>query len=71
MKAKEQILQAVFLGAQAFLQGKPRVPAFDAELNNMMRGRNIGETPEGEASSIKLLTIWLDQWDTMNLYGVK
>jgi hypothetical protein len=61
---KTQINQAMTFGMIAFENGKMRVPAQDGQLINMMNGREIGQTPEGEASSINLIKSWCAGWDT-------
>lgn len=63
----QQLLAAAVLGTNAFLSGKPRVPAHDKDLMDMLRGRGIGQTPKGEASSIELMKMWLNNWDLANL----
>ena len=40
-------------------------PCQSKELMRMMDGRQIGETPKGEASSIALLDAWYKGWNEM------
>lgn len=65
-----QLVSAQVLGTKAFTSGIKRVAHFDKELENMMTGRKIGETPKGEASSIAIMNAWYTGWDNANLYGV-
>lgn len=58
-----QRLQASVLGTRAFQEGRPRVPALDAELLAMFKGRTVGAIPEGEASTAQMLRDWLASWD--------
>lgn len=67
MDAKTQILAAAILGTEAYNAGKKRVAGWDPELMAMMARRKIGETPPGEAPSVKLMEIWLEAWDAANL----
>ena len=62
-----QIARAYTLGVTAFKNGTQRVPHHDAELNKFFIGRDIGETPKGEASSMAIMTTWLRAWDNANL----
>lgn len=68
---KEQILKAAQLGKLAFEAGQKRVCAWDLELNKMFIGRNIGETPKGEASSIEIMKAWISAWDSANLSNAR
>lgn len=43
-------------------QGIIRVPAQSKELMNMLTGRKIGLTPEGEPTSISLMDAWIQGW---------
>jgi hypothetical protein len=67
MRADIQIITAALLGTAAYKNGNKCIPAQDAELLEMFRGREIGETPEGEASTIHLLKIWQKAWHEANL----
>ena len=62
-----QILSAAVLGTIAFAQGIKCAPCLDSKLMNMLAGRQIGETPKGEASSIQLMTEWSKAWTCANL----
>lgn len=62
-----QILEASILGTLAFKNGLKRAPFYDAELKKFFIGREIGETPKGEASSIEIMNAWTKAWDTANL----
>ena len=66
-KKSSQILEASVLGTIAFNNGIKRVPHFDLELSKMFKGRFIGITPKGEASSINIMKAWLQGWDAANL----
>lgn len=63
MREVEQILTAAVLGTIAFKNGKKRVPAYDKELLKLLKGRNVGETPEGEASSVRIMQEWTNAWE--------
>lgn len=63
MKLSGQILTASVLGTIAYKEGKLRVPAKDSGLLEMIKGRRVGETPDGEASTIRLMEAWLEAWD--------
>lgn len=65
--AAAQILEASVLGTLAFKNGLKRAPYYDVELNKFFAGRNIGETPKGEASSIAIMKAWNNAWDNANL----
>lgn len=67
MKALQQISTAALLGYNAFKEGEPCVPHFDKELAKIMKGRKIGETPEEEAPTIKILQTWIDNWNLANI----
>lgn len=67
MSVSSQILQASVLGTQAFNAGIKRAPFYDAELQKMLIDRKIGETPEGEASSVDIMKAWTNSWDAANL----
>ena len=66
MKAT-QILQASVLGTIAFKSGKKCVPAWDNDLAKMFIGRQVGQTPKGEASTIEILKAWTTAWHNANL----
>jgi hypothetical protein len=57
---EQKIINAGFLGAIAFKEGKPRVPALDANLMQEIKGLQNGE-------GLPLLNMWLQQWDLANL----
>ena len=67
MNAKDQIAKASALGTAAFNRGVKSAPALDAEFLEMLKGRKIGETPKGEAKSVKLMNAWLEAWHKANL----
>lgn len=67
MKAEQQILTASVLGTIACLNGRKRIPAHDPELMQMLEGRKVGETPEGELSTPRIMELWLENWDLTNL----
>jgi len=67
MIANNQIFEASVLGTLAFKNGIKRSPALDKELKKFFVDRKIGETPEGEASSIDIMKAWTNSWDAANL----
>lgn len=70
MNKQSQLNHAQDLGLQAFQNGITRTPIYDKELMKMLEGRTIGETPEGEATSIQLMNAWFKGWDKGNLTPV-
>jgi len=66
-KKAAQILTAMALGTIAFNEGKKAIPCQNADLMNMIAGRKIGETPKGEASSVKIMDAYLRGWTNANL----
>ncbi|MCX5841108.1 MAG: hypothetical protein NTY16_06605 [Deltaproteobacteria bacterium] len=58
----EQIRLATVLGKKAYRAGLRHVPGSDPELEKMLAGRKIGETPAGEASSIDIMKAWCLGW---------
>lgn len=67
MSAASQIVKASVLGTIAFKDGKKRVPALSGELMSMLAGRQVGVTPEGEASTVSILKAFAHSWDCANL----
>lgn len=67
MNANSQILQAAVLGNLAFASGVKCAPCLDGALMEMLSGRQIGETPSGEASTASLMTAWQQSWTAANL----
>ena len=67
MRASKQILQAAILGTQAFNSGVKCAPCLDNGLMDMLVGRTVGVTPEGEATTIAILDAWKDAWVAANL----
>lgn len=65
--SKFQIQKAADLGIKAFNDGKPSAPCACTELMNMIGTRQIGETPEGEASSVEIMKAFSNSWITANL----
>ena len=63
---QQQLKDAEALGKKAFHSGMRRICAMDTELEKMMQGRNIGETPEGEAKSTSIMESWCAGWDKAN-----
>ncbi|BBI90610.1 hypothetical protein HYO65_gp218 [Tenacibaculum phage PTm1] len=59
----QQFQQARLIGMNDYKNGIIRASAQSTELNKMFIGRNVGETPEGEASSIDLMKLWYAGWD--------
>lgn len=62
-----QLFAASVLGTIAFNTGRACVPAHDAELMSMLEGRRIGQTPEGEASTVAILDAWLKSWNAAHV----
>lgn len=72
MTTKEkQITRAAELGRQAFEENRHRIPYWDKELNLMLTGRQVGETPPGAASTVQIYRAWLAAWDRANLARAK
>jgi hypothetical protein len=69
-KKEEQIKKAGELGAAAYKKGI-KAPCHDAELTGMIGTRQIGEIREGEASTIELLTAWIDKWTDEHLSQIE
>jgi len=63
----EQIKKAKNLGKLAFDNGIDCVPALNKEIMNIIAGRNIGETPEGEASTMDILKAYINGWMLANM----
>lgn len=61
-----QLFRAATLGTIAFKAGRHAVPAHDNELMEMLSGRQVGETPVGEASTTALLSAWTASWHAAN-----
>jgi hypothetical protein len=66
----KQLLDAFLLGEYAFKNGLTRAAYTDAELSKMYNNRQIGETPNGEASTILIMKAWLNGWDTANITAI-
>ena len=63
-KRQEQIDFATKRGYEGFHSGKPHgAPALDNVVLEMLKGRQVGETPEGEASTIEILTAYSDGFE--------
>ena len=62
MKAS-QITTAETLGMVNHENGIMRVPAQSKDLMEMLKGRTIGQTPQGEASTKDLMNAWTNGWD--------
>jgi hypothetical protein len=71
MENTAQILAAMTLGTIAFNEGKKATPCQNADLMNMIGGRKIGETPKGEASSVKIMEAYLRGWTNANLAAIQ
>ena len=54
--------KAAELGKKAFLNGKKSIPAHDAELMQMLKGRSVGE-----AYNTEIMDAWLKAWNEENL----
>lgn len=53
-----QLARAYILGIAAQAADKPRAPAFDEQIDLMLAGRKVGETPAGEASTVEICESW-------------
>ena len=62
MKAS-QITKAETLGMVNHENGTMRAQAQSKDLMEMLRGRNIGQTPQGEATTKELMNAWTNGWD--------
>jgi len=62
VKATKQLQTAEELGRKAFNKTIMCVPAKDKDLLDMLVGRKIGETPEGEASTVNIMKAWMKGW---------
>ena len=67
MNAATQLLQAANLGTAAFRAGIKCAPCLDKNLLAMFAGRQIGEIPEGQAGTVKLMDAWTKAWTAANL----
>ncbi len=67
MNATDQLKAAADFGRSSFLAGDKCVPGHDARLMAMLTGRDIGATPEGEASSVAIMKSWSSAWHVANL----
>ncbi|MEB2158963.1 hypothetical protein VDS42_19125 [Xanthomonas campestris pv. campestris] len=64
---RDQLDKAAQLGAAAFAAGKMCVSAHDPAVLLMLKGRRVGETPEGEAGTVEILKAWSGAWVAANL----
>lgn len=53
----EQLELAHNLGRLGYLSGR-KAPAQDEAVVALLRGRKVGETPEGQAPTLKILDEW-------------
>ena len=63
MKAKSQIIIAENYGIIDHENGVIRASVMSIDLMSMLRDREIGKTPEGEASTSDLFNAWYKGWD--------
>ena len=56
----QKVAAAQILGQQAFVNGKPRIPALDSQLLKLLEGTQVGE-------GIPISSAWLKGWDDANL----
>ena len=70
MKAKDQVNKAAELGAAAYHKGVKCAPCLDPELLGMFGSRSF-TTPEGEASTVKLLESWTRTWTQESLKAAR
>lgn len=66
-----QIQIAETLGANAYTNGLMAAPAQNPELMDMIKGRKVGQTPEGEHSTIKLMKAYTEGWNKMHRAEMK
>lgn len=66
MTAASQLLTAETIGLIAYEQGRKNFPAHDATLVEMVKGRKVGQTPEGEASTVAIFRAWSGAWHKAN-----
>jgi len=69
MKAAQQIKRAKTLGKLAYEKGIMRSPSQDSEINEMLAGRKVGETPKSEARTTLILDVWNHAWIRASLAG--
>ena len=62
ISAKQQLMMAHTYGMEDYESGIMAAPAQSTKLMKMLTGRQIGQTPKGEASSKQLMTAWTDGW---------
>jgi len=67
MNREEQIKKAAELGTEAFNSNKGSAPCQCPEIENMIEGRKVGETPEGEATTIEIFKSFNNAWMDANL----
>lgn len=63
MRATSQILTAETFGIINYEEGIKRIPAQSKQLMNMIKGRDIGQTPKNEAATTDLMESWNRGWD--------
>lgn len=57
-------------GKEAFAAGRGSAPALDAQVMDLLKGRQLGVTPEGEASTIEILKSFTDSWAKEHLRSI-
>ncbi len=63
---EKQLVLASYLGTLAFFTGKKASPCLDGDCMAMLTGRDVGVTPEGEASTKDILDVWARAWHSAN-----
>jgi hypothetical protein len=57
-----QLWRAAILGSLACVHGLPCSPADDTNLMAMLRGRLVGLTPTGEASTLQMFSAYAESY---------
>ena len=63
----KQIEQATRYGKQAYKDGLPVAAVMNSKLMEMISARSVGETPDGEASTVDILQAYTMGWTIVNL----
>lgn len=67
MTSVDQLNKAKTLGKDSFHAGKQSAPCLSAELMTMLEGREVGNTPANEATSIEIMRSYANAWHHENL----
>ena len=67
LTAAQQIFSAGIFGTYAYRHGIKCAPCLDKNLMDMIEGREVGKTPEGEAATVKLMKVWTENWTLASL----